>query len=76
MDRGFDELYMTCPPSGKLQFDVTQAVDDVPPIGETPPSLASVRKAVASLESGKAAGVCNNSAKVLKAKDVAMIQGL
>ncbi|KAG0711023.1 Iron-sulfur protein NUBPL [Chionoecetes opilio] len=52
------------------------AVDADPPIDETAPSLDEVREAVAKLRGGKAAGVCNISAELLKAGGEAMIRGL
>ncbi|KAG0729173.1 Transposon TX1 uncharacterized protein [Chionoecetes opilio] len=53
-----------------------KAVDADPPIDETAPSLDEVREAVAKLRGGKAAGVCNISAELLKARGEAMTRGL
>ncbi len=53
-----------------------QMAEANPPIDEVPPSLAEVRGAVARLRGGKAAGVCNISAEMLKAGGEAMTHGL
>ena len=72
----FEQLYMAEPPSGQLSLaDVQMAAAD-PPVDETPPSLAEVRKAVSKLKCGKAAGICNISGELLKAGGETMIHGL
>ena len=64
------------PPSGQLPLAGVQIAAADPPLDETPPSLAKVREAVRKLKGGKAAGVCNISAEMLKAGGEAMIHGL
>ena len=51
-------------------------VDVNPPINGAAPSLDEVKEAVTRLRSGKAAGICNISAELLKAGDEAMIREL
>ena len=51
-------------------------MDADPPIDEATPSLNEVKKAVDRLRGGKAPGVCNISAELLKAEGEAMIRGL
>ncbi|KAG0720330.1 putative uncharacterized transposon-derived protein F52C9.6 [Chionoecetes opilio] len=63
----FGQLFTVDPPTEQLHTTVLQAVDADPPIDETAPSLDEVREAVAKLKGGKAAGVCNISAELLKA---------
>ena len=46
------------------------------PINEVPPSIDEVEDALAKLRLGKAAGICNISAELLKAGGKAMIHGL
>ncbi|KAG0693436.1 Transposon TX1 uncharacterized protein [Chionoecetes opilio] len=70
------QLLMVDPPAEQLHTTGLQAVDADPPIDETAPSLDEVREAVAKLRGGKAAGVCNISAELLKAGGEAMIHGL
>ena len=53
-----------------------QTLDADPPIDETAPSIDDVKEAVAKLRGGKAAGICNISAELLKAGSEAMIHGL
>ena len=60
------------PPSGQLQTDGLQTLDADPPIDGT----GDVKEAVAKLRDGKAAGICNISAELLKAGGEAMIRGL
>ncbi|KAG0711378.1 hypothetical protein GWK47_020721 [Chionoecetes opilio] len=72
----FGQLFTVDPPIGQLHTTGLRAVDADPPIEETAPSLDEVREAVAKLTGGKAAGVCNISAELLKAGDEAMIRGL
>ncbi|KAG0712996.1 TBC1 domain family member 16 [Chionoecetes opilio] len=63
----FGQLFTVDPPTEQLHTTGLQAVDADPPIDETAPSLDEVREAVAKLRGGKAAGVCNISAELLKA---------
>ncbi|KAG0713587.1 hypothetical protein GWK47_015881 [Chionoecetes opilio] len=72
----FGQLFTVDPPTEQLHTTGLQAMDGDPPIDETAPSLDDVREAVAKLKGGKAAGVCNISAELLKAGVEAMIRGL
>ena len=72
----FEQLFKVNPPSGQLQTTGLQVVDADPPINEAAPSIDEVKEAVAKLKDGKAAGICNISAKLLKAGGEAMIHGL
>ncbi|KAG0723026.1 LINE-1 retrotransposable element ORF2 protein [Chionoecetes opilio] len=72
----FGQLFTVDPPTEQLHTTGLQSVDADPPIDETAPSLDEVREAVAKLRGGKAAGVCNISAELLKAGGEAMIRGL
>ncbi|KAG0720560.1 Nucleotide exchange factor SIL1 [Chionoecetes opilio] len=72
----FGQLFTVDPPTEQLHTTGLQAVDADPPIDETAPSLDEVREAVAKLKGGKAAGVCNISAELLKAGSEAMFHGL
>ncbi|KAG0723422.1 Transposon TX1 uncharacterized protein [Chionoecetes opilio] len=72
----FGHLFTVDPPTEQLHTTGLQAVDADPPIDESAPSLDEVREAVAKLRGGKAAGVCNISAELLKAGGEAMIHGL
>ncbi|KAG0722447.1 hypothetical protein GWK47_005983 [Chionoecetes opilio] len=72
----FGQLFTVDPPIEQLHTTGLRAVDVDPPIDETAPSLDEVREAVAKLRGGKAAGVCNISAELLKARGEAMIRGL
>ena len=69
-------LYILHPPSGQLRTAGLQTLDADPPIDETAPSIGDVKEAVAKLRGGKAAGICNISAELLKAGGEAMIRGL
>ena len=51
-------------------------MDTDPPITEAAPSIDEVKEAVAKLRGRKAAGICNISAELLKARGEAMIRGL
>ena len=53
-------------PSGRLWTAGLQKLDADPPIDETAPSIGDVKEAVAKLMGGKAAGICNISAELLK----------
>ena len=53
-----------------------QTLDADPPIDETAPSIGDGKEAVAKLRDGKAAGIRNISAELLKAGGEAMIRGL
>ncbi len=59
-----------------MALAVVQMLAAYAPVDETPPSLAEVRGAVNKLKCGKAAGICNVSAEMLKAGGEAMIRGL
>ncbi|KAG0728096.1 putative protein in type-1 retrotransposable element R1DM [Chionoecetes opilio] len=72
----FGQLFTVDPPTEQLHTTGLQAVDADPPIDETAPSLDEVREAVAKLRGGKASGVCNISAELLKAGGEAIIRGL
>ncbi len=72
----FERLYVAEPPSQQLSFAGVQMLTADPPVDETPPSLAEVREAVNKLKCGKAAGICNVSAEMLKAGGESMIRGL
>ncbi len=67
---------MAEPPSRRLSL----ACEEIPAadlkVDEIPPFLAEVREAVNKLKGGKAAGVCNISAEMLKAVGETMIHGL
>ena len=68
--------WLVNPPSGQLQTTGLQVVDANPSINEAAPSIDEVKEAVAKLRGGKAAGICNISAELLKAEGEAMIRGL
>ena len=72
----FEQLYMAEPPSGELPSAGIQPLVAVPPLDEAVPSLDEVKKAVARLKSGRAAGVCDIPAELVKAGGEAMIRGL
>ena len=72
----FEQLFKVNPPSGRLQTTRLQVMDADPPINEAASSLDEVKKAVAKLRDGEAAGICNISAEFFKAGDEAMIRGL
>ena len=61
----FQQFFKVNPPSGYLQT-----------INEVAASLDEVKEAVARLRGGKATGICNISAELLKAGGEAMIHGL
>ena len=64
----FEQLFMVDPPSGQLWTAGLQTLNADPPIHETALSIDDVKEAVA--------GVCNISAKVVKAGDEPMIRRL
>lgn len=72
----FEQLYVAEPPNRQLPLAGVQVAPADPPLVDTPPSLTEVREAVSKLKCGKAAGVCNISAEMLKAGGEAMIHGL
>ena len=72
----FGQLFTVDPPSGQLQTTGLPVMDANPPIDEAAPSLEEVKEAVARLRGGKAAGICNISAELLKAGGEAMTRGL
>ncbi len=65
---------MADPPSGQLPIGL-QGADADPPIDESPPSLDEVRESVAKLRGGKAPGICNINAEMLKAGGETMTHG-
>ncbi len=67
---------MAEPPSRRLSMAAVEIAAADPPVDEIPPSLAEMREAVNKLKGGKAAGVCNISAEMLKAGGEAMIHSL
>ena len=72
----FEQLFTVDPPSEQLRTAGLQTLDADPPIDETAPSISDVKEAVAKLGGGKAPGICNISAELLKAGGEAMIRGL
>ena len=72
----FEQLYMADPPTSQLPVAGQRPLVADPPIDEAPPSIDEVRRAVARLKGGKAAGVCGIAAELLKAGGEAMIHGL
>ena len=72
----FEQLFTLNPPSGQFRTAGLQTLDADPPIDETTPSIGDVKEAVAKLRGGKATGVCNISAELLKARGEVMIRGL
>ena len=62
----FEQLFKVNLPSGQLQTTGLQVVDADPPINEAAPSIDEVKKAVAKLQGGKVADICNISSKLLK----------
>ena len=58
----FEQLFTADFPSRQLQTAGLQTLDADPPIDETAPSI----EAVAKLRGGKAAGICNISAELLR----------
>ena len=72
----FEQLFTVEPPGGQLQTAGLQTLDADPPIDETAPSIDDVKEAVAKLRDGKAAGICNMRAELLKAGGEAIICGL
>ena len=67
---------MAEPPTRRLSLAGVDIAAADPPVDETPPSLAEVREAVNKLNCGKAAGVCNVRAEMLKGRGEAVIHGL
>lgn len=63
-------------PSRQLSLAGLQMAAPDRPTGETPLSLVEIREAVRKLKGGKAAGICNISAEMLKAGGEAMIREL
>ncbi|XP_069992460.1 uncharacterized protein [Penaeus vannamei] len=64
------------PPAVSLDaLDVAIPVLD-PPISEDPPTLTEVREKISKLKGGKAAGICDIPAELLKAGSEPMAQGL
>ena len=72
----FEQLFKVNPLSGWFQTTGLQVMDADPPINEALSSFDEVKEAVAKLRGGKAAGICNINAELLKAGGKAMIRGL
>ena len=72
----FEHLFTVDSPNGQLQTAGLQTLDADPPIDETAPSIDDMKVSVAKLSGGKAAGICNISAELLKAGGETMIHGL
>ena len=72
----FEEFFKFSPPRRQLQTTGLQVMDADPTINEAAPSIDEVKGAVVKLRGGKAAGICNINAKLLKAGGEAMIHGL
>ena len=72
----FEQLFKINSPSRQLQTTGLQVMDADQSINEAAFSIDEVKEAVAKLRDGKAAGICNMSAELLKAGDEAMIRGL
>ena len=64
------------PPSGQHHTAGLQTLDADPPINEIVPSIVDVKEAAAKLRGGKAAGICNIKAELLKAGGATMVRGL
>ena len=69
-------MFKVNPLSEQLQTTGLQMMDADRPINEAALSIDEVKEAMAKLRCGKAAGICNISAKLLKAGGEAMIHGL
>ena len=72
----FEQLFKINPPSEQLQTTGLHVMDADPPINEAAPSIDEVKEAEAKLMGGKAAGICNISAELFKARGKVMIRGL
>ena len=66
---------MVDPPSGQFQSAGIQTLNADPSIDETAASIDDVNQAVAKMRCGKASGVCNIGAELLKAGCDAVIRG-
>ena len=76
MVASYQQWFKVNPPSGQLQATGLQIMDAHPSINEAAPSIDKVKEAVAKLRGGKAAGLCNISAELLKAVGESMLRGL
>ena len=72
----FEQLFKFNPPSGWLQTTGLQVMNADLIINKAASSFDEVKEAVAKLRGGKAAGIFNISADLLKAGGEAMIRGL
>ena len=63
----FEELLKVKPPARAIDTSELTPLTADPPIDTQPPDLIEVRAAVSRLKSGRAAGVCNIPAELLKA---------
>ena len=72
----FEQLFKVNLPSRQLPTTDIQVMDAGPPINEAALSIDEVKEAVTKLRCGKAAGICNISAELLKAGSEVMILGL
>ena len=71
----FEQLFKVNPARGQFQITGFQMMDADPSINDIAPSIDEVKEAAAKLRGEKAAGICNISAKLLKAGNEAMIRG-
>ncbi|XP_069993549.1 uncharacterized protein [Penaeus vannamei] len=72
----FEQLYQVDSPKVNLYAGSAVIPLPDPPISEDPPSLTEVRGAISKLKSGKALGICNTPAELLKAHGEPMACGL
>ena len=63
----FEQLFKVNPLSGRLQTTGLQVMDADPSINKAAPSIDEAKETVAKLRGGKAAGICNINAELLKA---------
>ena len=63
----FEQLFTVDPTSEQLRTAGLQTLNVDPPIDKTAPFIDDVKAAVAKLRGGKAPGICNISAELLKA---------
>ena len=71
----YEQLFKVNPSNRQLQITGLQMVDADPSINEATPSFGEVKEAVAKFRDGKAAGICNIGAELLKAGGETMIHG-
>ena len=72
----FQQMFKINPPTGWLQTTGLQVLNADPSINQAAPSIDKVKETVAKWWDGKAAGICNISAELLKAGSEAMIRVL